>query len=238
MRYSRMFDLPIMTHCEDRSLSGKGVMNEGYTASCLGLSGMPREAEELQVARNILLAEITGARLHIAHVSTGGSVSMVRDAKKRGLQVTCETCPHYFALTEEAVEDYNTFAKVNPPLRTQEDVEAILEGIADGTIDAIASGHSPTSRTDKDKEFGNAAYGISLARLVELMSKKPAEILKLEQKGEIAIGKDADLIVIETKGTQIIEPELFASKAKFSPFAGQEVKGRVVYTIVGGKIVS
>ena len=258
MRYSRMFDLPIMTHCEDRSLSGKGVMNEGYTASCLGLSGMPREAEELQVARNILLAEITGARLHIAHVSTGGSVRMVRDAKKRGLQVTCETCPHYFALTEEAVEDYNTFAKVNPPLRTQEDVEAILEGIADGTIDAIASGHSPTSRTDKDKEFGNAAYGISaletafsisftklvetgiisLARLVELMSKKPAEILKLEQKGEIAIGKDADLIVIETKGTQIIEPELFASKAKFSPFAGQEVKGRVVYTIVGGKIVS
>ena len=161
MRYSRMFDLPIMTHCEDRSLSGKGVMNEGYTASCLGLSGMPREAEELQVARNILLAEITGARLHIAHVSTGGSVRMVRDAKKRGLQVTCETCPHYFALTEEAVEDYNTFAKVNPPLRTQEDVEAILEGIADGTIDAIASGHSPTSRTDKDKEFGNAAYGIS-----------------------------------------------------------------------------
>lgn len=258
MRYSRMFDLPIMTHCEDRSLSGKGVMNEGYTASCLGLSGMPREAEELQVARNILLAEITGARLHIAHVSTGGSVRMVRDAKKRGLQVTCETCPHYFALTEEAVEDYNTFAKVNPPLRTQEDVEAILEGIADGTIDAIASGHSPTSRTDKDKEFGNAAYGISaletafsisftklvetgiisLARLVELMSKKPAEILKLEQKGEIAVGKDADLIVIETKGTQIIEPELFASKAKFSPFAGQEVKGRVVYTIVGGKIVS
>ena len=258
MRYSRMFDLPIMTHCEDRSLSGKGVMNEGYTASCLGLSGMPREAEELQVARNILLAEITGARLHIAHVSTGGSVRMVRDAKKRDLQVTCETCPHYFALTEEAVEDYNTFAKVNPPLRTQEDVEAILEGIADGTIDAIASGHSPTSRTDKDKEFGNAAYGISaletafsisftrlvetgiisLARLVELMSKKPAEILKLEQKGEIAVGKDADLIVIETKGTQIIEPELFASKAKFSPFAGQEVKGRVVYTIVGGKIVS
>lgn len=258
MRYSRMFDLPIMTHCEDRSLSGKGVMNEGYTASCLGLSGMPREAEELQVARNILLAEITGARLHIAHVSTGGSVRMVRDAKKRGLQVTCETCPHYFALTEEAVEDYNTFAKVNPPLRTQEDVEAILEGIVDGTIDAIASGHSPTSRTDKDKEFGNAAYGISaletafsisftklvetgiisLARLVELMSKKPAEILKLEQKGEIAVGKDADLIVIETKGTQIIEPELFASKAKFSPFAGQEVKGRVVYTIVGGKIVS
>ena len=156
------------------------------------------------------------------------------------------------------MEDYNTFAKVNPPLRTQEDVEVILEGIVDGTIDAIASGHSPTSRTDKDKEFGNAAYGISaletafsisftrlvetgiisLARLVELMSKKPAEILKLEQKGEIAVGKDADLIVIETKGTQIIEPELFASKAKFSPFAGQEVKGRVVYTIVGGKIVS
>lgn len=257
MRYSKMFDLPIITHCEDRSLSGKGVMNEGYTAACLGLSGMPREAEEVQVARNILLAEITGAKLHIAHISTAGSVSMIRDAKERGIRLTCETCPHYFALTESAVENYNTLAKVNPPLRTTKDVTAVVEGIVDGTIDAIASGHSPVSLTEKKKEFDQAAYGISaletafsisytylvqngkitLKRLTELMSKKPAEILNLTQKGEIAVGKDADLIVIDTKESYLIEPQLFASKAKFSPFAGQEVRGRVVCTIVKGKIV-
>lgn len=257
MRYSKMFDLPIITHCEDRSLSGKGVMNEGYTAACLGLSGMPREAEEVQVARNILLAEITGAKLHIAHISTAGSVSMIRDAKERGIRLTCETCPHYFALTESAVENYNTLAKVNPPLRTTKDVTAVVEGIVDGTIDAIVSGHSPVSLTEKKKEFDQAAYGISaletafsisytylvqngkitLKRLAELMSKKPAEILNLTQKGEIAVGKDADLIVIDTKESYLIEPQLFASKAKFSPFAGQEVRGRVVCTIVKGKIV-
>lgn len=257
MRYSRMFDLPIMTHCEDRSLSGKGVMNEGYTAACLGLSGMPREAEEVQVSRNLILAEITGARLHIAHVSTAGSVSMIRDAKKKGLPVTCETCPHYFSLTEEAVEDYNTFAKVNPPLRTAEDVTAILEGIADGTIDVIASGHSPSSLTEKNKEFDQAAYGISaletafsicytrlvetgvvsMGRLVELLSTKPAEILGLIHKGKIAEGCDADLIVVDCSEYYHIEPKHFASKAKFSPFAGQQVKGRTIYTMVGGKIL-
>lgn len=257
MRYSQMFDLPIMTHCEDRSLSGKGVMNEGYTATCLGLAGMPREAEEIQVSRNLILAEITGARLHIAHVSTAGSVAMIRDAKKKGLPVTCETCPHYFSLTEEAVEDYNTFAKVNPPLRTAEDVTAILSGIADGTIDVIATGHSPTSMTEKNKEFDQAAYGISaletafslcytrlvetgvitMERLTELLSKNPARILKLVHKGRIEEGYDADLTVIDCSEYYNIEPRHFASKAKFSPFAGQQVKGRTVYTMVGGKIL-
>ncbi len=256
MRYTKMFDLPVMTHCEDRTLSGKGVMNEGYTAACLGLAGMPREAEELHVARNILLAETTGARLHIATISTRGAIRMVRDAKKRGIAVTCETCPHYFALTEEDVEDYNTYVKVDPPLRTHDDVQAILEGIADGTIDVIASGHSPTPQNEKNKEFGNAAYGISawetafaisytylvdtgvisLERLSEMMSKKPAEILKLTQKGVIAVGNDADLIVIETTQPYKVEPKEFASKAKFSPFAGFQLKGRVCHTIVGGAI--
>lgn len=257
MRYSKMFDLPIMTHCEDRSLSGKGVMNEGYTATCLGLAGMPREAEEIQVSRNLILAEITGARLHIAHVSTAGAVSMIRDAKKKGLAVTCETCPHYFSLTEEAVEDYNTFAKVNPPLRTAEDVTAILAGIADGTIDVIATGHSPTSLTEKNREFDQAAYGISaletafsicytrlvetgvisMARLTEMLSSNPAKILNLVHKGRIAEGYDADLTVIDCSEYYHIEPKHFASKAKFSPFAGQQVKGRTVYTMVGGKIL-
>ena len=152
MIYTKMFDLPVLTHCEDRSLSGVGVMNEGYTAACLGLTGMPREAEEVIVARNLNLAERTGVHLHLSHISTKGSVQLIREAKGRGVPVTCETCPHYFILTEDAIGDYDTFAKVNPPLRAKEDVYAIIEGIMDGTIDVIASGHSPTNMTEKERE--------------------------------------------------------------------------------------
>lgn len=258
MRYTKMFDLPVITHCEERSLSGQGVMHEGYTAACLGLFGMPREAEEVQVSRNIVLAEATGARLHISPVSTRGSVRMVREAKSRGVAVTCETCPHYFTLTDEAVEGYQTYAKVNPPLRTQDDLQALREGIADGTIDVISSGHSPTTQAEKNQEFDKAAYGISALetafsisythlvesglisaeRLNELMSKNPAEILHFAQKGVLAVGYDADLIVVDTEKTSIIDPKTFASKAKFSPFAGKEVKGQVLTTIVGGKVIS
>ncbi len=258
MVYSKMFDLPITTHCEDRSLSARGVMNEGYAAACLGLAGMPREAEEVIVARNLNLAERTGARLHIAHVSTKGTVQLIREAKGRGVQVTCETCPHYFILTEDAIGEYDTFAKVNPPLRTREDVYAIIEGIEDGTIDVIASGHSPTNRTEKEKEFDQAAYGISsietafalsythlveagyitVEKLVEMLSKKPAEILKLYNKGLVAEGMDADIIVADFMETHRIDPEHFASKAKFSPFAEQEVRGKVLYTMVGGKLLT
>lgn len=257
MLYAKMFDLPVITHCEDRGLSGKGVMNEGFMASCLGLAGMPREAEEVMVARNIILAENTGARLHIAHVSTKGSAQLIREAKKRGAKVTGETCPHYFLLTDEAVENYNTLAKVNPPLRTHEDVEALLKAIADGSIDVIASGHSPSNEGDKSKVFASAVYGISsletafslsytglvktgiitLPKLVELMSTKPAEILKLDNKGSIAKGKDADLIVVDLRQSYHIDPKHFASKAKFSPFADWEVRGRVIYTMVGGKLL-
>lgn len=257
MCYSKMFDLPVITHCEDRGLSGIGVMNEGYTASCLGLAGMPREAEEIIVARNLILAEHSGARLHITHVSTKGSVQLIREAKRRGVHVTCDTSPHYFLLTEEAIGDYNTFAKVNPPLRTKEDVEAVIKGIADGTIDVISTGHSPTNLTDKHKEFGNAVYGISslettfalcythlveagvisAEKLVALASRNPAEILRLYNKGSIAEGKDADLIIVDTKESYRIDPEHFASKAKFSPFAECEVRGKVLYTMVGGKLL-
>lgn len=257
MVYTKMFDLPVITHCEDRWLSGVGVMNEGYTAACLGLTGMPREAEEVIVARNLILAERTGARLHLAHISTKGSVQLIREAKGRGVSVTCETCPHYFILTEEAIGDYDTLAKVNPPLRTKEDVDAILEGIADGTIDVIASGHSPTNMTEKEREFDMAAYGISsletafalsythlvqtgiitLEKLIHMMSVKPAEILKLYNKGMILEGKDADIIVVDFKETHRIDPIHFASKAKFSPFVEEEVQGKVLYTMVGGKLL-
>lgn len=257
MIYTKMFDLPIITHCEDRWLSGTGVMNEGYTAACLGLTGMPREAEETIVARNLILAERTGVRLHLSHISTRGSVQLIREAKGRGVSVTCETCPHYFILTEEAIGDYDTLAKVNPPLRTKEDVKAILEGIADGTIDVIASGHSPTNMTEKEREFDTAAYGISslettfalsythlvetgiisAEKLLEMLSAKPAEILRLYNKGVLAEGKDADIIVVDLLETNRIDPVHFASKAKFSPFAEQEVRGKVLYTMVGGKLL-
>lgn len=257
MLYVKMFDMPVITHCEDRGLSGRGVMNQGYTAASLGLVGMPREAEEVIVARNIILAENTEAHLHVAHVSTKGSVQLIREAKRRGLRITCETCPHYFLLTEQAVAEYNTLAKVNPPLRTEEDVQAIIVGIADGTIDVIASGHSPSNEGDKNKVFDSAVYGISaletafalsytrlvetgvvsLTKLVELMSARPAEILKLENKGCIAVGKDADLIVVDFKQNYPIDPKHFASKARFSPFAEKKVGGRVIYTMVGGRLL-
>ena len=258
MVYTKMFDLPVITHCEDRELSGTGVMNEGYTAACLGLTGMPREAEEVIVARNLNLAERTGVRLHLAHISTKGSVQLIREAKGRGVPVTCETCPHYFILTEDAIGDYNTLAKVNPPLRTKEDVYAIIEGIMDDTIDVIASGHSPTNLTEKEREFDIAAYGISaletafalsythlvekgfitVEKLIHMMSVKPAEILKLYNKGVLSEGKDADIIVVDFLETHRIDPEHFASKAKFSPFKDEEVRGKVLYTMVGGKLLT
>ena len=256
-RYSKMFDMPVITHCEDKSLAGKGVMNEGYVASSLGLSGIPKEAEEVIVARNIILAEGIGAKLHIATVTTKGSVQLIREAKKRGTHITCETSPHYFMLTEEAVGDYNTLAKVKPPLRTKEDIEAVLEGIMDGTIDVITSGHRPTKLTDKNKEFDNADYGISafetafslsftklveegnvtLQKLTELFSSKPAQILGLHKKGEIAEGMDGDLVIVDLEEEYEINPQTFVSKAKFSPFAGKKVKAKIIGTIVGGRIL-
>ena len=258
MIYSKMFDLPVLTHCEDRELSGRGVMNEGYTAACLGLEGMPREAEEVIVARNLNLAERTGVKLHLAHISTKGSVQLIREAKGRGVPVTCETCPHYFILTEDAIGDYDTLAKVNPPLRAKEDVFALIEGIADGTIDVIASGHSPTNLTEKEKEFDQAAYGISaletafalsytylvepgyitVEKLVEMLSQKPAEILKLYNKGMVQEGRDADIIVVDFMESHSIDPEHFASKAKFSPFREEVVRGKVLYTMVGGRLLT
>lgn len=256
-RYSLMFDLPVITHCEDRSISDNGVMHDGYVSTILGLKGMPREAEEIIVARNLVLAEEAGSRLHIAHVSTKRSVQLIRDAKKRGLLVTCETCPHYFHLTDEIAMGYNTFAKLNPPLRTREDVDAIIEGLVDGTIDVIASGHSPTKLEYKTMEFDTAAYGISsfesafpvsysvlvdtgilsFAELTNKFSANPAAILGLRRKGKIEVGADADLTIVNVKDKYAICAKDFLSKAKFSPFDEMNVKGSVLYTIVGGRLI-
>lgn len=255
--YSKMFDVPVITHCEDRALSGIGVMNEGRVSTMLGLNGMPREAEDIIVARNIVLAENTGARLHIAHVSTMGAVQTIRRAKERGVRVTCETCPHYFTLTEDAVRQYNTYAKVIPPLRTKADTQAIIEGLTDGTIDVIASGHMPTRIEHKQREFDRAAYGISAfetafslsytalvktgvlteAQLAAKMSKNPAEILHFDYKGEIKEGNDADIVIINVDNEHVIEPSEFYSKAKFTPAKGLTVSGETLHCFVGGKKV-
>lgn len=255
--YSKMFHLPVITHCEDKSLSKNGVMNDGFVSTCLGLRGIPKEAEEIIVARNIVLAENVGNSLHIAHVSTKGSIQLIREAKKRGVPITCEVCPHHFILTEESVCEYNTLVKVKPPLRTQADKEALLEGLADGTVDTIASGHNPTNLTDKNKEFDNADYGISafetafalsytelvetkiltLPQLVEKMSYNPASILNFSKKGKIQEGMDADLIIVNLKDSYKIDSSKFYSKAKFSPFDGKLVKGNILYSVVGGRVI-
>lgn len=255
--YSKMFDVPVITHCEDRALSGTGVINEGRVSTILGLRGMPREAEDIIVARNVVLAESTGARLHIAHISTKGAVDIVRRAKARGVNVTCETCPHYFTLTEEAAMQYNTYAKVIPPLRTEDDTKAIIEGLADGTIDVIASGHMPTRIEHKQREFDRASYGISAfetafslsytalvrtgilseSQLAYKMSKNPAEILNFKTKGKIKAGNDADIVIMDINNEYVIEPSEFYSKAKFTPAKGKRVYGNTVSCIVGGNVV-
>ena len=255
--YSKMFDVPVITHCEDRALSGTGVINEGRVSTILGLRGMPREAEDIIVARNVVLAESTGARLHIAHISTKGAVDIVRRAKARGVNVTCETCPHYFTLTEEAAMQYNTYAKVIPPLRTEDDTKAIIEGLADGTIDVIASGHMPTRIEHKQREFDRASYGISAfetafslsytalvrtgilseIQLADKMSKNPAEILNFKTKGKIKAGNDADIVIMDINNEYVIEPSEFYSKAKFTPAKGKRVYGNTVSCIVGGNVV-
>lgn len=255
--YSTMFDIPIITYCQDNSIAKNGVVNNGYISTKMGLIGMPREAEEIMVARNLILAKHTGARLHISHVTTKGSVELIKESKDKGVKVTCETCPHYFTLTEKAVENFNTFAKVNPPLRTEEDIEAIKNGIKDGTIDVISTGHSPAYLDRKITEFDNAAFGISsietslvisylnlvksgiisLYDLIKCMSEKPAEILRLKNKGKIEKGYDADLSIFDPECEFKINPKNFCSRAKYSPYENLNVIGKVTGTIVNGKII-
>lgn len=256
MEYAKMFSLPVISHCEDVNLSRNGVMNEGFVSTKLGLKGIPRASEIVMVARDIELAQLTGAKLHIAHISTKESVDAVRQAKKRGIKVTCETCPHYFALTEEAVSGYNTYAKVNPPLRTKEDTEAIKKGLADGTIDAISTDHAPHSVEEKDVEFDYASTGmiglefaLSLGNselirnkildwkeLIERMALGPANILGLSGKGSLSVGADADVTVFDPASEWMVEEKNIESKSKNTPFLGRKMIGAAAITIVGGEV--
>ena len=257
MRYSSMFNIPLITTCEDPTLAARGVINAGKVASAFGLRGIPREAEEIMLSRNIILSRHTGCRIHISKVSTKGAVELIRDAKAKGVFITCDTQPHYFTLTEDNVDGYNTLVKVKPPLRCWEDVEAIIEGLQDGTIDAISSGHTPTTIESKHREFEMASFGISsletafevsysalvatdkmkISRLIDKFNKHPANILLLDSKNGIKKGGDGDLVLFSPEEEHFITPQNFASKAKFSPFGGMLVKGRLKYTIVGGEVV-
>lgn len=252
MEYANSHDLLVISHSEEQSLSKNGCMNEGVVATRMGLKGIPAAAESIMVQREIALAELTGARLHIAHVSCIGSLSVIRAAKNRGVAVTAETAPHYFVLTEEAVAGYNTNAKMNPPLRTKLDRLAIIESLADGTLDAIATDHAPHSIVEKEVEFNHAANGIagletslplSLAlvhdghidatRLVELMSSAPADILTVAG-GNLAVGNIADVTVIDPDVEYIFEVQKTLSRSKNSPFDGRAMKGKAILTFVGG----
>jgi dihydroorotase len=255
LEYARQFDRPIISHCEDKNLSAGGTMNEGIVSTSIGLPGIPALAEEIMVARDIMLAAEYG-RIHIAHVSTAGSVDLIRRAKKQGAPVTCETCPHYFTLTEEAVRNYDTNAKVNPPLRTKKDIQAIIRGLKDGTIDVIATDHAPHNIEEKNLEFNQASSGmigletalgliftyliktktLTLKELVIKLAVNPAKILKLN-KGTLQVGADADLIVVDPNKKWTVDPTKFASKSRNTPFAGWELTGQTRYTLVGGEIV-
>ncbi len=255
MEYSRPFGLAIIAHSEELSIVGEGVMNDGFVATELGLKGIPWVAEDVAIARDVMLAEFTGARLHVAHVSTKGAVEIVRQGKKRGVQVTCEATPHHFTLTDEAVRGYNTNAKMNPPLRSAEDVAAIRAGLADGTIDAIATDHAPHHIDEKNVEFNIALNGIvgletalpltlrlveekvfSLADAVARLTSGPARALGIP-RGTLAEGAPADVTVVDTDLSWTVEPSKLQSKSKNTPFAGWQMKGAAIYTIVDGKIV-
>lgn len=255
MDYSKKFDIVVISHCEDSCLKGRGVMNEGFNSAKFGLRGIPRTSEDLIVARDILLAELTGARLHIAHCTTEGSVRLVREAKKRGLKVTAEATPHHLTLTDDCVGTYDTNTKVAPPLRESQDVAALREGLIDGTIDTLASDHAPHSIEDKEVEYDHAEFGmigmesafplyyrqtlengVPLSRLISAMTVKPAEIIGVP-KGTLKVGMDADVTVFDPEFKYKIDKTRFRSRSQNCPFDGWDVKGKVCYTINGGKVI-
>lgn len=253
--YAGQFDLPVISHCEDLNLTADGSMNEGITSTIMGLRGIPSSSEDAMVAREILLSGYTKIPVHIAHVSTKVSVELIRQAKKRGIKVTAETCPHYFTLTDKDCQNYDTNAKMNPPLRSQEDLEAVIEGLKDDTIDIIATDHAPHHYDEKNIEFERAANGIvgfetalslsytqlvekghlTLPRMINKLTVNPSKMLKLN-KGTLECGKAADLILVDFDNEYKVDVSEFASKGKNSPFDGFKVKGRTMLTMVGGKI--
>jgi dihydroorotase len=254
LEYARGMGILVISHAEDLTLVGEGTMNEGFTSTELGLKGIPRVAEDIATARETMLAEYTNSPIHIAHVSTKGAVQVIREAKARGVKVTCETAPHYFTLTDDAVRGYNTNAKMNPPLREAEDVAAVKEGLKDGTINAIATDHAPHHQDEKDVEFNVAMNGIigletslplslklvadgvlTINQLVEKMSCNPSNILKLN-RGSLKAGSVADITVFDQDAEWTVEADKLASKSKNSPWLGDKMKGAAIVTIVGGRI--
>jgi dihydroorotase len=264
LEYAGMLNIPVIDHCEDPALDGGGVMHEGWVSTRLGLHGVPAAAEEIMVARNIALAEETGSHVHLAHISTTGSIALVRAAKARGIAVTAEVTPHHLALTHEAVLTgpaeaptllaYDTNAKVNPPLRTHTDTEACIAALLDGTIDCIATDHAPHAIQDKLCELDTAAFGISgletalgltltavsLEEALRALTIGPVRALRLEQRieglGTLSPGAPGDIAIIDSDGEWVVEPETFASKGKNTPLAGRNLKGQVVATISGGRV--
>jgi len=254
--YSRTLGLPIIDHCEETSLKKVGQMNEGALSSKLGLQGISSSAEEIMVARDLVLAQLTGGHLHIAHVSTKGSVDLIRQAKKKGVRVTAEVTPHHLTLTEEAVNDYNTNAKVSPPLRTRQDNEALIQGLKENVIDIIATDHAPHTEADKQCEFSLAAFGISgfetalgnlmrlvhdeqlpLTTLIAKLTCEPAKILKDTNLGTLRTGVPADITIFDPDKEWRVDPKALVSKGKNTPLAGSVLKGKVMATIYDGKLV-
>ena len=256
MQEAKRLDLPLLDHCEDRDMVQNYAVNEGDVSRQLGLPGRPAIAEELQIMRDVMLAEDTGAHVHICHISTAKGVDIVRQAKARGVPVTCETCPQYFTLTQEEVLRQGTMARVNPPLRTQADVDGIRAGLLDGTIDAIVTDHAPHTAQEKARPLPDAPSGmvgletslalaltglyhtglLPLARVLALMSASPAALLGLP-KGTLEVGRDADLVLFDPEEEWTIDKEQFVSKGRNTPFHGRTVRGRVKYTISQGKII-
>ncbi|OEU72199.1 MAG: dihydroorotase [Desulfuromonadales bacterium C00003093] len=255
LEYAGTFDAPIISHAEDLSLVAGGVMNEGPVATELGLKGIPWVAEEATTARDIMLAELTGSHLHVAHVSTKGSVELVRLAKKRGVRVTCEATPHHFMLTDEAVRGYNTNAKMNPPLRSRENVDAVRAGLADGTIDAIATDHAPHHPDEKNVEFAIAMNGIigletllpltlklvgekvlTLSQAIALITCQPAKILDID-RGTLSVGAVADITLINPNKEWIVDAAKLQSKSRNTPWDGEQLKGCAMKTLLAGKEV-
>lgn len=255
MEYASGFNLKCLCHCEDINLVDGGVVNEGKNSTLTGLKSSPRAAEDIMIARDISLAESLGVSVHICHVSTYSGVDIIRSAKKRGVKVTAETCPHYFILTDDIITDFDTFIKVNPPVREEKDRLAIIEGLKDGTLDCIVTDHAPHSKKDKEVEYNLAAFGMSgietsfalsytylvksgimsLSELSRLMSANPAKTLGLEG-GEIAEGAVADLAIVDLKAKYTIDGNKFISKGKNTPFNGYEVYGKVCCTLVDGEV--
>jgi dihydroorotase len=256
LEYARTFDIPVASHCEDVTLSRGGSMNEGLISTRLGVVGIPNAAEDVCIARDLLLAEMTGGRLHIQHVSTRAGVAMIRAARERGVPVTAEATPHHFTLTDEAIESYRTDAKVNPPLRSAADRDAVIAGVADGTLDVIATDHAPHHYDEKEQAFEDAPFGLvgletalalgitelvergvmDLATLMLRMSTAPARAFKLPG-GSLQRGVHADVTVFDPTLEWVVDPATFRSRSRNTPFAGRTLRGRAIYTIVSGRIV-